>query len=164
VLPSAPLAAILVVVRRVSTPRLQATPGGLSRTVLTSYALPPALLARYQHPDGRVENPDGELVRLGRLNPRIDQRKHIFHNQRKLCTFYDSHRFAAAFRAISARRSGVNAFARAAPPSLPSCAAALAGLGASSCSSPVATALTYVEAGDAWHNNITGPVFGGGPG
>ena len=27
----------------------------------------------------------------------------------------------------------------------------------------VATALTYVEAGDAWRNNITEPVFGGGP-
>jgi len=26
----------------------------------------------------------------------------------------------------------------------------------------VATALTYVEAGDAWRNNITGPVFSGG--
>jgi integrase len=26
----------------------------------------------------------------------------------------------------------------------------------------VATALTYVEAGDAWRNNITAPVFGGG--
>jgi hypothetical protein len=27
----------------------------------------------------------------------------------------------------------------------------------------VATALTYVEGGDAWRNNITAPVFGGGP-
>jgi hypothetical protein len=28
----------------------------------------------------------------------------------------------------------------------------------------VATALTYVEAGDAWRNNITEPAFGGGLG
>ena len=63
-----------------------------------------------------------------------------------MSTSYFVHRFAAAFRAIAARFSGVSTFARAAPPSFPSCAAGL-GAGASSSrssgSSPVAIRITF---------------------
>ena len=61
---------------------------------------------------------------------------------------YFSHRFPAAFLAISAFRSGVRAFALAAPPSFPSCCAGL-GAGASSRSSgssPVAIRMTRTAA------------------
>src|SRR3546814_9883071 len=60
---------------------------------------------------------------------------------------YFSHRVVAAFRAISARRSGGIFFARALPPRRPSSAAALAGFSpASSSISPVAILATLPAA------------------
>jgi len=70
---------------------------------------------------------------------------------------YLAHRFAAAFLAISARRSGVMLLARAAPPFLPSAFAAgsLPSSGGASSISPVAiraiiAARAFTSAGRFW--------------